>query len=60
LAHFDGLHIHFTGINANLNNSTFTGDTVFSKLQISAKERSGLEDKESFRGYENDPAGNDI
>ncbi len=45
LAYFDGLHIRFTGINANLNNSTFTGDTVFSKLQISAKERSGLEVK---------------
>lgn len=59
LAHFDGIHIHFTGINANLNNSTFTGDTVFSKLQISAKERSGLEIK-NLSGYENDPAGNDI
>lgn len=45
LDHFDGLHILFTSINANLNNSTFTGDTVFSKLQITAKERSGLEVK---------------
>ena len=45
LAHFDGLHIKFTGINANLNNSSFTGDTVFAKLKITAKERSGLEIK---------------
>ncbi len=45
LAYFDGLHILFTSINANLNNSTFTGDTVFSKLQITARERSGLEVK---------------
>ena len=45
LTHFDGLHIKFTGINAHLNNSSFTGDTVFAKLQITAKERSGLEIK---------------
>ncbi|HPH32397.1 MAG TPA: hypothetical protein PLB49_11120 [Chitinophagaceae bacterium] len=45
LAYFDGLHIKFTGINAHLNNSSFTGDTVFAKLQITAKERSGLEIK---------------
>ncbi len=32
LDHFDGLHILFTNINATLNNSYFTGDTVFSKL----------------------------
>lgn len=45
LAHFDGLHILFNGINAHLNNSTFTGDTVFARLQLNAKERSGLEIK---------------
>lgn len=44
-AHFDGQHILFTDINANLNNSTFIGDTVFAKLKLTAKERSGLEVK---------------
>jgi len=44
-AHFDGQHILFTEINANLNNSTFIGDTVFAKLKLTAKERSGLEVK---------------
>jgi hypothetical protein len=44
-ANFDGQHIRFTEINANLNNSSFTGDTVFARLQLSAKERSGLKVK---------------
>ncbi len=44
-AHFDGQHILFTAINANLNNSTFIGDTVFAKLELTAKERSGLQIK---------------
>jgi len=44
-AHFDGQHILFTEINANLNNSTFIGDTAFAKLKLTAKERSGLEVK---------------
>ena len=41
--YFDGEHILFTEINADLNNSNFTGDTIVSKLKITAKERSGLE-----------------
>lgn len=43
--HFDGQHILFTGIEANLSNSTISGDTVFARLQLAARERSGLEVK---------------
>ena len=42
---FDGEHILFTEINAELKNSDFTGDTILSKLTLNAKERSGLEIK---------------
>lgn len=42
-AHFDGQHILFTEINAELSGSSFIGDTVFSRLKLAAKERSGLE-----------------
>ena len=45
LAWFDGKHILFTDINAELSNSNFIGDTVLSKLKLTAKERSGLEVK---------------
>lgn len=44
-AWFDGQHILFTGINAELKNSFFAGDSIFSKLTLNAKERSGLEVK---------------
>ena len=43
LAHFDGQHVLFTEINGELSNSSFIGDTVFSKMKLTAKERSGLE-----------------
>ena len=42
-AHFDGQNILFTEINGEFSNSSFIGDTVFSKLKLRAKERSGLE-----------------
>lgn len=42
---FDGKHILFTNINTELTDARFTGDTVFSKLTLTAKERSGLEIK---------------
>ena len=42
-AHFDGENVLFTEINAELNNSGFIGDTIYSKLKLSARERSGLE-----------------
>lgn len=41
--YFDGQNILFTNINGELSNSSFIGDTIFSKLQLTAKERSGLE-----------------
>lgn len=40
---FDGQHILFTEINGDLSNAGFIGDTVYSKLKLTAKERSGLE-----------------
>ena len=42
-AHFDGQNILFTSINAELSGASFIGDTVFSDINLSAKERSGLE-----------------
>jgi len=42
---FDGQHILFTEINADLSNPNLTGDSIFSKLKLTAKERSGLEIK---------------
>ncbi|MCX6319871.1 MAG: translocation/assembly module TamB domain-containing protein [Bacteroidetes bacterium] len=40
--YFDGKHILFTDIQTELSNARFSGDTIFSKLNLSAKERSGL------------------
>lgn len=45
LAGFDGKHILFTAINGSWSNSSFVGDTILSKLKLSAKERSGLDVK---------------
>jgi hypothetical protein len=44
-SYFDGKHILFTEINTELSNAKFSGDTIFSKLTLSARERSGLEVK---------------
>ena len=57
LAWFDGKHILFTEINADLSNSSFTGDTVFSKLKLTAKERSGLEVKNMSADVKMTPQG---
>lgn len=46
LAQFDGQNVLFTEINGELSNSSFIGDTVISKLKLTAKERSGLEIKD--------------
>lgn len=43
--YFDGQHIYFSGINASFSNAALRGDTIFSKLNLSAKERSGFEVK---------------
>lgn len=42
-SHFDGQNILFTNINGEISNAKFIGDSIFSKLQLSAKERSGFE-----------------
>ncbi len=42
-AWFDGQHILFTEINGDLSNSIFIGDTIYSKLKLTAKERSGFQ-----------------
>ena len=41
-SYFDGQNILFTEINGELSNASFTGDTIFSNLKLTAKERSGL------------------
>ncbi len=41
--YFDGQHILFTEINGDLRNAGLVGDTVYSRLKLTAKERSGLE-----------------
>jgi TamB, inner membrane protein subunit of TAM complex len=40
---FDGQNIFISGINGEISDARFIGDSVFSKLKLSAKERSGLE-----------------
>ncbi|HKB44195.1 MAG TPA: hypothetical protein VKC90_07390, partial [Chitinophagaceae bacterium] len=40
---FDGQNIFFSEINGEITDARFIGDSVFSKLKLSAKERSGLE-----------------
>lgn len=42
---FDGQHILFTGINAQLGNTSFAGDSALAQLKLVARERSGLEVK---------------
>ncbi|MBK5270953.1 MAG: hypothetical protein JJE22_08070 [Bacteroidia bacterium] len=42
-SYFDGQHILFSEINGEISNARFIGDSIFSKLKLSAKERSGLE-----------------
>ena len=43
--YFDGQHIFFTDINGEISNASFVGDTIYSKLSLTARERSGLEIK---------------
>lgn len=54
---FDGQHILFTEINGDLNNASFVGDTIFSKLKLSAKERSGFELKDLSANLKLTPQG---
>lgn len=41
--YFDGQHMVVTEINGEISNASFVGDTVFSRINLSAKERSGFE-----------------
>jgi len=43
LPYFDGQHVLFTNINGEFKSAGFVGDTVYSKLKLTAKERSGFE-----------------
>lgn len=47
---FDPKHIYVSHIDASLRNSTILGDTVFSEMEISARERSGF----SIRKFKGD------
>ncbi|HEY0750764.1 MAG TPA: hypothetical protein VGD26_06400, partial [Chitinophagaceae bacterium] len=42
LKHFDGRHIDFQQINGSIRNLLLSSDTITAKLELSAKERSGL------------------
>lgn len=42
-SYFDGQHLLVTNINGELYNSSLIGDTVYAKLNLSAKEKSGFE-----------------
>lgn len=56
-SYFDGKHILFTDINLDLAGSNFSGDTIFSKLNLSAKEKSGLEVKKMTADVKFTPQG---
>lgn len=57
LAHFDGQHLLFTEINSEWSNAVFEGDTVFSNMKLSAKERSGFEVKSMTADMKMSPVG---
>lgn len=57
LAHFDGQHILFTEINGDWSNASFSEDTVFSTMRLSAKERSGFEVKSMTANVKMTPQG---
>jgi hypothetical protein len=40
--YFDGKHVHFSNINVTMDGASFIGDTVYSNLVLTAKERSGF------------------
>jgi hypothetical protein len=56
-SYFDGQHIFFSDIDADLSNARFIGDTIFSKLKLTAKERSGLEVKDLSADFKLMPQG---
>jgi hypothetical protein len=57
LAHFDGKHILFTGINGEWAQASFTGDTIMAKMKLAAKERCGFEVKNMTADVKMTPQG---
>lgn len=55
--YFDGHHILFTSINGELNNIKLYRDTIFARLNLSTKERSGFEVKELSADFRLHPKG---
>jgi hypothetical protein len=55
--YFDGKHILFSDINVTMDGASFVGDTVYSKLILTAKERSGLEVKNLSANVKMTPQG---
>jgi len=45
-SHFDGAHIRFFNINASFTNTQLKGDTLFTKVDLNTKERSGFRVKQ--------------
>lgn len=46
LEYFDGAHLRFTKLNGQFKNLQFLGDSLTANIQLTAKERSGLEVKQ--------------
>ena len=57
LSAFDGQHLLFTEINGSLKNSNFVGDTVYSDIKLSAREKSGLQLKNLSAAFRLTPTG---
>lgn len=53
--HFDGAHLAFSKINATFNNVLLNNDTLTTKMELSCKERSGLEVKKLAADYKVNP-----
>ncbi len=56
-SYFDGQHILFTAINADIKNAQLGGDSVIASLRLSAKERSGVEVKHLISDVKMTPQG---
>lgn len=52
---FDGQHILFSGINGEIEHVVFSQDTLFAKVNIAAKEKSGFEVKKLVADYKLTP-----
>lgn len=55
--YFDGQHLLITEINGDWSQASFEGDTVFSKMKLAAKERSGFELKSMVADLKMTPQG---